>query len=194
MAYIVKHLQTGELTHVRNCETVADMWDALEAFYDLRGAIEIANAEVELTAIIMGEAEDLGDYAKRLQELHDRLGHLGEPVKPAKQTINFLNSLNTRYSARVESVMSWAISAPTLFTIPQAVSTLSAGDRREVCNDRKRGVLPGGQQANFVGKRGYSGSSGAGPSRPSGSGGPGSRDLTRVQCYGCNLYGHKKST
>ena len=89
--------------------------------------------------------------------------------------------------------MSWAISAPTLFTIPQTVSTLSAGDRREVCNDRKRGVLPGGQQANFVGKGGYSGSSGAGPSRPGGSGGPGSRDLTRMQCYRCNQYGHLKS-
>ena len=144
MAYIVKHLQTGELTHVRNCETAADMWDALKTFYDIQGAIEIANAEAELTAIIMGEAEDLSDYVKRLQELHDRLGHLGKPVKPAKQTINFLNSLNTRYSARVESVMSWAVSAQTLFTIPQTVSTLSAGDRREVFNDRKRGVLPGG--------------------------------------------------
>ena len=66
MAYIVKHLQKGELTHVRNCETAADMWDALKAFYDIQGAIEIANAEDELTAIIMGEAEDLSDYVKRL--------------------------------------------------------------------------------------------------------------------------------
>ena len=81
----------------------------------------------------MGEGEDLSDYVKQLQELHDRLGHLGELVKPAKQTINFLNSLNTRYGARVESVMSWAVSAPTLFTIPQVVSTLSAGDRRGCC-------------------------------------------------------------
>ena len=66
MAYIVKHLQTGELTHVRNCETTTDMWDALKDFYDIQGAIEIANAEAELTAIIMGEAEDLSDYVKRL--------------------------------------------------------------------------------------------------------------------------------
>ena len=91
---------------MRNCETTAEMWDALKTFYDPQGAIEIANAEAELTAIIMGEGEDLSDYVKRLQELHDRLGHLGEIVMPAKQTINFLNSLNTRYGARVESVMS----------------------------------------------------------------------------------------
>ena len=94
------------------------MWEALKSFYDIQGAIEIANAEAKLTAIIMGEAEDVSDYATRLQELHDRLRHLGEPVSPATQTINFLNSLNTRYSARVESVMSWAVCAPTLFTIP----------------------------------------------------------------------------
>ena len=62
MAYIVKHHQTGELTHVRNCETAAEMWDALKTFYDLQGAIEIANAEVKLTAIIMGEGEDMSDY------------------------------------------------------------------------------------------------------------------------------------
>ena len=53
MAYIVKHLQTGELTHVRNCTIAAEMWEALKSFYDIQGAIEIANAEAELTAIIM---------------------------------------------------------------------------------------------------------------------------------------------
>ena len=37
LAYIVKHLQTGELTHVRNCEFAADMWDALKSFYDIQG-------------------------------------------------------------------------------------------------------------------------------------------------------------
>ena len=66
MAYIVKHLGSSELTHVTDCTTVAGMWEALKTFYLVQGAIEIANTEALLSAIIHAEAEDLNVYVKRL--------------------------------------------------------------------------------------------------------------------------------
>ena len=47
---------------MRNCETSFDMWESLKSFYELQGEIEIANATAQLSAIIMGEAEDLAVY------------------------------------------------------------------------------------------------------------------------------------
>ena len=65
MAYIVKHLGPSELTHVMDCTTGAGMWEALKSFYMVQGAIEIANTEALLSAIIQTEAEDLNVYVKR---------------------------------------------------------------------------------------------------------------------------------
>ena len=66
MFYILKHLGPSELTHVTDCTTAAGMWDALRKFYQVQGAIEIANTEALLSAIIQTEAEDLNVYVKRL--------------------------------------------------------------------------------------------------------------------------------
>ena len=52
MSYIVKHLGPSELTHVTDCTTAAEMWEALKTFYQVQGAIEIANTEALLSAII----------------------------------------------------------------------------------------------------------------------------------------------
>ena len=52
MAYIAKHLGPSELTHVTDYTTLARMWEALKTFYMVQGAIEIANTEALLSAII----------------------------------------------------------------------------------------------------------------------------------------------
>ena len=60
------------------------MWEALKTFYMVQGAIEIANNEALLSAIIQAEAEDLNVYVKRLQQIHQDLKNLGAPVTPMK--------------------------------------------------------------------------------------------------------------
>ena len=52
MAYIVKRLGPSELTHVTDCTRAAGMWEAVKTFYMVQGAIEIANTEALLSAII----------------------------------------------------------------------------------------------------------------------------------------------
>ena len=53
------------------------MWEALKTFYMVQGAIEIANTEALLSAIIQAEAKDLNVYVKRLQQIHHDLKNLG---------------------------------------------------------------------------------------------------------------------
>ena len=52
MSYIVKHSGPSELTHVTDCTTAAGMWEALKTCYMVQEAIEIANTEALLSAII----------------------------------------------------------------------------------------------------------------------------------------------
>ena len=96
-AFIVKYLGASQHTHVRNWKFAFEMWNSLKNFYELQGEIEITNATAQLSAIIMTIAEDITTYVRRLQELHNLLGGLGEAVAPTKQATNLLNSLNTKY-------------------------------------------------------------------------------------------------
>ena len=80
------------------------MWENLKSFYELQGEIEVANAQAQLSGIIMTESESLVVYVRRLQDLHDLLARLEEPVPPTKQATNLLNSLNSRYSSMVETI------------------------------------------------------------------------------------------
>lgn len=184
-AFIVKYLGPSEHTHTRHCTYAYQMWESLKSFYELQGEIEVANAQAQLSAIIMTESESLAVYVRRLQDLHDLLARLEEPVPPTKQATNLLNSLNSRYSTMVETIQTWSQSAPQLYTVQNIVSTLLQRDVREEINARKRGEpLGSGErpQAHF---------GGAGPSgRNSGSLGGGMKD---VQCHNCRKYGHFKS-
>ena len=116
-AFIVKYLGASEQTHVRNCDFAYQMWDALKTFYSLQGEIEVANANAQLSAIIQAESEDLTAYVRRLQEIHDLLDRLGEPIPVTKQATNLLNSLNTRYSAMVKNIQTWSVTSPQLYNI-----------------------------------------------------------------------------
>ena len=101
-AFIVKYIGASEQTHIRNCDTAHEMWMALKTFYELQGDIEVANAHAQLSAIVMGESEEIDVYVRRLQEIHSLLDRLHEPVSPAKQATNLLNSLNTRYFGMID--------------------------------------------------------------------------------------------
>ena len=50
----------------------------------VQGAIEIANTEALLRAVIQAEAEDLNVYVKRLQQIYQVLKNLGAVVTPMK--------------------------------------------------------------------------------------------------------------
>ena len=80
------------------------MWEALSSFYELQGEIEIANAQAQLSAIIMTESEPISAYVRRLQDLHSLLDRLGESVPATKQATYLLNSLNTRYAPMVDNI------------------------------------------------------------------------------------------
>ena len=182
-AFIVKYLGASEQTHVRNCDFAYQMWDALKTFYSLQGEIEVANANAQLSAIIQAESEDLTAYVRRLQEIHDLLDRLGEPIPVTKQATNLLNSLNTRYSPMVKNIQTWSLTSPQLYNIQTILSTLLQEDVREEINARKRGEPLanhyGAPSANY---------GGSGPSgQPfSGSGGAGMRDDRRCHAYGKN--------
>ena len=133
----------------------------------------------------MTESESLAVYVRRLQDLHDLLARLEEPVPPTKQATNLLNSLNSRYNSMVETIQTWSQSAPQLYTVQNIVSTLLKRDVREEINARKRGEpLGSGErpQAHF---------GGAGPSgRNSGSLGGGMKDVQCHNCRKCGQVGH----
>ena len=103
-AYIVKHLGPSQQSHVRNCRYAHEMWDSLKKFYSLQGEIEVANAQAQLSAIIMTEVESISVYVQRLQDLHGLLDRLEEPVSATKQATNLINSLNSKYSSMVETI------------------------------------------------------------------------------------------
>ena len=134
--FIVKYLGPSEHTHTRHCTYAYQMWESLKSFYELQGEIEVANAQAQLSAIIMTESESLAVYVRRLQDLHDLLARLEEPVPPTKQATNLLNSLNSRYSTMVETIQTWSQSAPQLYTVQNIVSTLLQRDVREEINAR----------------------------------------------------------
>lgn len=181
-AFIVKYLGASEHTHVRNCVYAYEMWESLRSFYELQGEIEIANAQAQLSAIIMTESEPITAYVRRLQDLHSLLDRLGESVPATKQATNLLNSLNTRYAPMVDNIQTWSQTAPHLYTVQNILSTLLQKDVREEINARKRGEPLGG------GERPQAHYGGAGPSaRHSGS----SRgDKSGIQCHRCEKYGH----
>ena len=95
--FLVKYIGASEQTLIKNCDIAYEMSTALKTYHELQGDIEIANANAMLLAIVMGENEDIAIYVCRLQDLHDLLERLKEPVSPAKQATNLLNNVNTRY-------------------------------------------------------------------------------------------------
>ena len=133
-AFIVKYLGASEHTHVRNCVYAYEMWESLRSFYELQGEIEIANAQAQLSAIIMTESEPISAYVRRLQELHSLLDRLGESVPATKQATNLLNSLNTRYAPMVDNIQTWSQTAPHLYTVQNILSTLLQKDVRVEIN------------------------------------------------------------
>lgn len=174
-AFIVKYLGVGELTHIRHCNFAYEMWDVLKRFYSLKSNIEISNANMRLSALSQAEAEDLTSFSKRLQEVHDLLDTLGEPVSAEKQANNFLNSLNTRYQPMVETLQPWSLGAPHLYNIPTLLSTLQQRDTRFDIFAQKRGEPlanhsaalytnpgPNGRGTWSGSKGGYHGNHGAG--------------------------------
>ena len=169
-AFIVKYLGASEHTHVRNCTSAYAMWNSLQTFYELQGEIEISNANAQLSAIVMAEAEEITVYVRRLQELHSLLDRLGEPVSTTKQATNLLNSLNSKYSPMVKNIQTWSQTAPQLYNIPSILSTLLQEDVREEINARKRGepihgytpprINYGGASTNRAPRSGSSGGGG----------------------------------
>ena len=99
----------------------------------------IANANALLSAIVMHESEDLSVYVQLVQELHDLLKSLGEPLSETKKASNLLNSLNTKYFAMIEIIQPWSATAPQLYNIQTILSTLLQRDVRIQINARKRG-------------------------------------------------------
>ena len=88
MSFIILHIGARQLSHVRNCDTAHDMWKSLSAYFQLKGDVELANANALLSAIVMYESEDLSVYVQRLQEMHDLLASLGETLSEAKKASN----------------------------------------------------------------------------------------------------------
>ena len=82
--FIVRYLGPLEHTHTRHCKFAYQMWENLKYFNELQGEIEIANAQATLLAKIMTESESLVVYVRCLQDLHDLLARLEEPVPPTK--------------------------------------------------------------------------------------------------------------
>ena len=78
-SFLIQHIGVKQLSHVRNCLSANEMWESLSAYFELKGDVEIANANALLSAIVMHEYEDLSVYVQHLQELHDLLESLGEP-------------------------------------------------------------------------------------------------------------------
>ena len=178
-AFIVKYIGASEQTHIRNCDTAHEMWTALKTFYELQGDIEVANANAQLSAIVMGETEDIAVYVRRLQEIHSLLDRLHEPVSPAKQATNLLNSLNTRYFGMIDIIQTWSLTAPHLYNVQSILSTLQQKEVRTQINARKRGETsePQPPYVNYGGPpagRNQSGSSGGGGQK----------------CHACSKFGH----
>ena len=123
-SFIVKFLGPSEQTHIRNCDIAHEMWMNLKSFYELQGDIEVANAQAKLSAIVMGETEEIAVYVRRLQAIHDLLSRLNEPVSQAKQTTNLLNSLNTRYFGMIDIIQTWQMTVPQLYNVQSILSTL----------------------------------------------------------------------
>ena len=180
-AFIVKYIGASEQTHIRNCNTAHEMWTALKTFYELQGDIEVANAQAQLSAIVMGESEDIAVYVRRLQEIHSLLDRLHEPVSPAKQATNLLNSLNTRYFGMIDIIQTWSLTAPHLYNVPSILSTLQQKEVRTQINARKRGETPETTESRHV-------NYGGPPARYNGSGSSGGG--MGKQCHACQKYGH----
>ena len=113
-AFLIQYIGTQQQTHVRNCGTAFEMWEKLKSYYQLKGEVEIANANALLFAIVMSESEAISPYVQRLQDLHDLLERLGEPGTEAKRASNLLNSLNSKYFAMIDIIQTWAVTAPNL--------------------------------------------------------------------------------
>ena len=65
-AFLVQYIGTRQHTHIRNCDTSYEMWESLKAFYQLKGDVEIANANALFFAIVMHESEEISPYVQRL--------------------------------------------------------------------------------------------------------------------------------
>ena len=115
------------------------MWESLKAYYQLKGDTEISNAHALLSAITMGATENLVVYIQRLQELHDLLDSLGEPVSESKKASNLLNSLNSEYFNMIETIQTWSETFPHLYNIQSIQSTLIQRDVRRQIHARKQG-------------------------------------------------------
>ena len=177
-AFLIQYIGTQQQTHVRNCDTAFEMWEKLKSYYQLKGEVEIANANALLSAIVMSESEELSPYVQRLQDLHDLLERLGEPVTESKKASNLLNSLNSKYFPMIDIIQTWAVTAPNLYNVQTILSTLLQRDVRATINARKRGdstqTVP---QANY---------GGAGAPRNN----PGSSGRGMGACHNCQKTGH----
>ena len=153
-AFIVKYIGASEQTHIRNCDTAHEMWQSLKTYYELQGDIEVANAQAQLSAIVMEETEEIAVYVRRLQEIHSLLDRLHKPVSAAKQATNLPNSLNTRYFGMIDIIQTWSMTAPHLYKVQSILSTLQQKEVRTQINARKRGEtleVPQPPQINYGG-------------------------------------------
>ena len=138
-SFLIQHIGVKQLSHVITCISANEMWESLSAYFELKGDVEIANANALPSAIVLHESEDLSVYVQRLQELHDLLESLGELQSETKRASNLLNNLNTKYFAMIEIIQTWSATAPHLYNIQTILSTLLQRDVRIQINVRKRG-------------------------------------------------------
>ena len=90
-SFFIQHIGVKQLSQVKNCLSANEMWESLSAYFERKGDVEIANANALLSAIVMHEFEDISVYVQRLQELHDLLESLGEPLSETKSVRQHLS-------------------------------------------------------------------------------------------------------
>ena len=146
-SFSIQHIGVKRLSHVTNCLTAYEMWESLSAYFQLKGDVEIANANALLSAIVMHESEDLSVYVQRLQEVHKLLESLGEPLNETKKASNLLNNLNTKYFAMIEIIQTWSATAPQLYNVQTILSTLL---QRDVLIPAGSAIRPYHSQLDFT--------------------------------------------
>ncbi|XP_059626420.1 uncharacterized protein LOC132269287 [Cornus florida] len=97
-------LKQQEFTRVKNCKSVKEIWDSLQAAHEgstviKENKIQLYNVQYE--ACKMEEKETVAEYLFRINDIVNNMKSLGEDIKDSDVCKKILRSLTPRFNAKV---------------------------------------------------------------------------------------------
>jgi hypothetical protein len=182
MSIIVNSLKYHLIPYISHLDSSKKMYDSLTNLFSIRNIGQVMSLKNELRDTKMTKDDTIASYVVRISQLRDQLQAI-EEVIPEKEVVNIaLNGLSRSWDAFAAS-MNTRKEFPTL----EELWTCCAQEETRI-NSKRKYHKEGDAQAYATKFKKHEGNKIFGSRKKFNH----KRDMSKVQCFGCNEYGHYK--